>query len=189
MLLVYLHGFGYDMNENRDFTQKLANKFNAKLFTPNAPYSSGRERGGFSWYTLTPVVREHIYDEKFEKSLAYITDLIQNELDANNMDWKDVILCGRSQGAFMSMYLTLHGPVTPNRVISFCGSYPDEIVDRGISDRSTPIYWVEGAKDTRESQSRKDTYKRLIKEGCNIKYLVDENSDHHNLADSILDML
>jgi len=39
-LLVYLHGFGFDKNNNHEFVLKLAEKFNAELLTLNAPFES-----------------------------------------------------------------------------------------------------------------------------------------------------
>lgn len=74
-------------------------------------------------------------------------------------------------------------------VISLCGFYPDEITKRGIKEKNIPIYWLEARNDTVLTAEKKSSYKKLLASGCNLKYILDEKSDHDNLLPEIISQL
>ena len=188
-LLVYLHGFGFDKNNNKEFVEQLANKYNAEILSLNGPYDSQRKRGGFAWYEIQKEPKKHIFDERLDLSINFIISEVSKKLEELELEWNDVIMSGRSQGAFVSMYIALSGKARPNKVISLCGFYPDEILNRGIKNKNADIIWVEAAGDTVLTPEKKDTYKNLISKGCNITYVIDDKSDHDNLDTTIIDKL
>lgn len=110
-LLVFLHSFGFDKSNNHAFVTKLAEHYQAEVLVLDAPFPRERERGGYAWYRVLRHPKQHIWDEKLDYSLNYIKKEIEAHLSGRSM--QDVILCGRSQGAFVAMYMALSGLVKP----------------------------------------------------------------------------
>ncbi len=188
-LLVYLHGFGFDKRNNEELVIKLADKLNAHILSLDAPFDSQRDRGGFAWYEIQKSPKKHIFDNKIDISANYIITEVNKKLLQLGLCWKDVILAGRSQGAFMSMYIAFSDKAAPNKVISLCGFYPSEILEKGVKNKNIPIIWIEAKNDDVLTQDKKDTYKSLLVEGCNVKYVIDDLSDHDNLNETIVDLV
>ena len=122
-------------------------------------------------------------------SAAFVINETNKKLKELGLDWKDVILSGRSQGAFMAMYIALSGKASPGKVISLCGAYADEMLQKGLTNKDTEIIWIEAAKDTVITDEKRNSYKNLQAKGCDITYILDENSDHDNLDSSVINHL
>ena len=110
-LLVFLHGFGLKRDENSEFVATLANKIDADAISLESALPSGRARGGFAWFPLRDADanghRAAITDGFIQNSANFIRAAVDNLLLARGQNWDDVILCGRSQGGFMAMYIAL----------------------------------------------------------------------------------
>lgn len=190
-LLVFFHGFGFDKNNNKEFIDKLADNLDADVFSFNALYPSMRERGGYSWCNHEKIngKRVIIFDDDFNKSVEYILDTINKEVKKREISWDDLIFCGRSQGAFMANFIGLTTDCNPQMIISLCGLWADNLDITTKINKNVPLYWIEAKYDDVLSRERMDTYKILQDMGCNIKYIIDDNSDHDNLDEGILRLL
>ena len=115
-LLIFLHWFWLDKTENHENILELANSLWLHEYLAwNAPFPSGRKRGGLAWFDLENVTRKAILDDgKFDFSIKYIHEKIESELSKRKLTWEDVILCGRSQWASMAISLWLFSPVKSN---------------------------------------------------------------------------
>ena len=180
-LLVFLHGFGFDKNDNAPFIAALAKHLGADVLAIDGPLPSHRERGGYAWYRIEREPRKHILDEKIKHSAKYIKDHVEKKLKERRLSWDDVVLCGRSQGGFMSVYMALTGWAKPKMVISLCGLYPEEMRADGLMNKDVPIVWIEAQNDDVLPDEHKESYRWLQDEGCKIKHIIAKNSDHNNL--------
>ena len=152
-LIIFLHGFGFDKTDNENFIQKLWNKYDAELVSLDAPFPSGRERWWFARYHITEWTKEHILDEKYDKSLEYIQTKINEELQKRNLTWSDLILVGRSQWAFMAMQIWLTNREPCKLIISIFGKFRND--SKTTIKSKPPLIWVEAEKDIVLSPEKK----------------------------------
>ncbi|HKL44170.1 MAG TPA: hypothetical protein VJ892_02750 [Candidatus Absconditabacterales bacterium] len=179
-LLIFLHGFGFDKDNNKESIQQLADGLGVEYFSFNGLFNSQRERGGYSRFGLDRVTKKSIFDDKFYKSIDYINFTINKQLEKRNIERKDIILCGRSQGAFMAIYKGLTNDEKCHSIISLCGFAREGI---NINIKSMPeIIRLEAKNDTVLSQERKESYKKLQEDGIKIKYILDKESNHDEIS-------
>ncbi len=187
-----MHGFGYDITENSSFQNKLAESLNAELLSLNGPFPSGRDRGGFAWYEVTKRTPEkpktHILDNKFLISEKYIREQVEGKMKELDILWNNVIFCGRSQGAFLSIVMGLKSIPSCRCIISISGFFYKDIP--GFEIKSHPkLIWIKTKHDTVLQEEKKQSYKTLEKLGVKVDYFLDKNSDHDILEDSIIDRI
>ncbi|MCL1902013.1 MAG: hypothetical protein FWG18_00100 [Alphaproteobacteria bacterium] len=180
-LLVFLHGFGFDKNNNSDFISNLATELNADILALDAPFESGRAYGGFAWYPITPDTHEYILGDEFNHSVEFIKSEIDKYLREHDMTWNDVILTGRSQGAFMAMYLALTEIVQTRGIISLCGHDCNGLLEKNVKNKSVPILFC-SAEFEDANRLAYHTDKILGDAGANILSIILSNSDHDNLS-------
>ncbi|HRX64027.1 MAG TPA: hypothetical protein P5060_02890 [Candidatus Absconditabacterales bacterium] len=179
-LLIFLHGFGFDKDNNKESIQQLADGLGVEYFSFNALFDSQRERGGYSRFGMDKITKKSIYDNKIHKSIDYIDFTINKQLEKRNLKREDIILCGRSQGAFMSIYTGLTNNKKCHSIISLCGFAREGIE---INIKSKPeIIRLEAKNDTVLSQERKESYKKLQQDGIEVNYILDTKSDHDNIS-------
>jgi predicted esterase len=183
-LLVWLHGFGFDKNENSEFTAALAKEYDAKLLGLDAPLPSGRARGGYGWFPALRNSAGELYflTDGIDDSAKYIIDTINEK----KVDWNNVILAGRSQGGLMALYIALTGKAHPGEILVFSSGM---FIDVPIVNKNVKITWIEAANDTLLPEKDKKSYKDLQAKGIKVNYILNENSDHDNLNISILKQL
>ena len=187
-MLVWFHPKGYYHNFISDFVMPLGEKLEADVFAFNAPFAykspnDGRE--GFMWYDKDK--NGEIIVSEFEKSVEYAVEKIGEEMERRGISFNDVIFAGNSQGGFMATYLGLvYGA---DKMIVLCSYVPEEYEFKQDLHKNVPIYWVEAAKEEVLSDVQKETYKILQNMGCNLKYILSEESTHNGLDLSILDEL
>jgi len=179
-LLIYLHWFWFDKDNNKESIQQLSEWLWIDYFSFNALRDSQRERGGYSRFWLDNKTKKSIFDDKFYKSIDYIIFTINNKLAKKKLERKDIILCGRSQWAFMSIYTWLTYQERCHSIISLCW-FTKEWIDIKIQSKPN-IIRLEAKNDTVLSQKRKDSYKKLKNNLINIDYILDETSDHDNIS-------
>lgn len=186
-LLIFLHWFWFDKDNNKESIQQLTQWLWIEYFSFNALFDSQRERGWYSRFGIDKQTKKSIFDDKFYKSVEYINFTINKQLEKRNLERKDVILCGRSQGAFMSIYIWLTNKEKCHSIVSLCGFTRDGIK---INIESKPhIIRLEAKNDTVLSQERKDSYKDLQNKWINIKYILDEESDHDNISKQAIEKI
>jgi predicted esterase len=179
-LLIFLHWFWFNKDNNKESIQQLSQWLWIDSFSFNGLFDSQRERGWYSWFWIDKITKKSIFDDQFYKSIDYINFTINNELRKRNLERKDIILCWRSQWAFMSIYLWLTHSKKCHSVISLCW-FTREWIDINIINKPN-IIWLEAKNDTVLSFERKDSYKKLQNEWIKIDYILDEESDHDSIS-------
>ncbi len=183
-LLVFFHPRGENKDFLKVFTANLAEKFDAEVFSFNAPFEY---EGGYQWLDATDGVVSSIGKDQFEQSVMYSVDLINAEVNKRKMQFSDVIFAGNSQGGFMAVYMALR---LGGKAVALCSAIPYELKEKFVLNyKNAPIDWVEGAKDNLLTQVRKDSYKILVDMGCNLRYILNEKSTHTGLDFSIIEQL
>ncbi len=179
--LVFLHGSGSDCNAYNDLLKTTANHFNADLFTFNALFPHPEKSMKYKWFNKVEhnARRDAIVGE-YMHSLQYIKEMLSNI----DVDSKNIILVGHSQGGGMAVHVGLEIPLSC--VISINGDLPYNISYKHKSD--TPIYWFESAKDTYISQERKTSF-HLIQNNKNFYYTKLPNSTHNDFAEDFMNIL
>lgn len=156
LTLVWLHGLGAD---NRDFLP-LADEILhqdgpvCRLVMPNAPVRELTLHPGYplrGWYDL----RSHTIDENedvlgIRESAARVSALI-DELEANGIPRRRIVLGGFSQGAAISLYAGLRLSAPIGGIAALSGYLP--LAQRLYSEataagRATPVFMAHGVFDS-----------------------------------------
>ena len=186
-LLIYLHGFGFDQSENKEQIDLLCSLLNVDKLFLNASFKSGRARGGYAWFPITPVERKKILKENFVFSLKYIKEKIEENLVTRGQTWKNIILCGRSQGGMMALYVGLEKNVSCKKIITFCSTFPKT---KYFKCRSKPsIIWMEEGKESPFRKVEKNSYKDLKEMSLNVSYFKDEKSTHDEISQEAIEKI
>jgi predicted esterase len=179
-LLIFLHGLWFDKDNNKESIQTLAEWLWVEYFSFNALFNSQRDRWWYSRFEIDKETKKSIFNQKFYQSVEYIHFTIQRQLEKRNLKREDIIVCWRSQWAFIATYIWLTNDKYCHSIISLCW-FTREWVDINIKSKP-PIIRLEAKKDTVLSTERKDSYKKLQKDWIDIKYILDEDSDHDNIS-------
>ena len=178
--IVFLHGKGANRNAHRAFLNELALKHRADLHCFEAP---NPYKGGYSWFEKKLIAGHQIVDaDSFWKAV----DSINTKISDLGLERSQLILCGHSQGGAMACAAALKEPV--KTVISLCGDWPENI-DCPKSVCPVKVIWVEGGKDQYLSEARKQSYRRLIAAGADLKYIKDADTEHNVLSKGLLEKL
>lgn len=180
-LLIFPHGLWFDKDNNQESIQKLSQWLWIEYFSFNGLFDSQRDRGWYSRFEIDKETKKSIFNQKFYQSVEYINFTIQRQLEKRNLKREDIILCGRSQWAFMATYIWLTNDKCCHSIISLCW-FTREWVDIDIKSRP-PIIRLEAKNDTVLSQERKDSYKKLQEDWIKITYILDKNSDHDSISE------
>lgn len=181
-LFVYLHGMGFDKTENAEFTSKLASELNAAVLAFNAPFASGRSRGGYSWFYSNPETHEPIVDKHFYNSLDFVKSYIENTLKEKELAWDNVILSGRSQGPFFAQYMALSGMVKPSGIIALCTYDTNGFIANSMINTQIPIVWCHAKNETTVPLKHTNEYIKLQELGANLTRVILQDSNHDNLS-------
>ena len=160
---------------------EIAKYFNADLICFNAPFEYPQKESSYQWFNkFEHNERRDAVVKEYLQSLQYIKDQINN-LHTNP---KDIILLGHSQGGGMAVHIGLEMELSG--VISISGDLPYNLQYKKITN--TPIYWLEGEKDTYLDENRKKSY-RLISNNNNFHFLTLKNSTHNEFKDDVLKLI
>jgi hypothetical protein len=181
-LLIFLHWFWFDKDNNEESIKQLSKWLWIDSFSFNWLFDSQRERWGYSRFWMDKITKKSIINDRFYESIEYINFTINNELKKRNLERKDIILCWRSQWAFMNIYIWLTNIEKCHSIISLCGFTREWI---NIDIKSKPkIVWLEANNDATLSQERKDSYKKLEQDWIEVNYILDKESDHDNISEN-----
>lgn len=177
--LVFLHGSGANQFTYNDLMSAVAQKVNATLISFNAPFPHLTKENRFVWFNKVEQNgrRDAVLEEYFY-SLEYIKD----KLKELSCDLNDIILIGHSQGGGIAVHVGLE--LNLNSVISICGDLPYNI--NYDCQSMTPIYWLEGGKDSYINQQRKESYKMLENMKVDWHYKILPTSTHNEFAEDLL---
>lgn len=176
--LVFLHGSGADKNAYSDLMNEIAEYCDADLVTFNAPFKHPDKPDKYKWFNkFEKNGRRDAIVEEYMYSLEHIKEQLKN-LDK---DTKEIILIGHSQGGGMAVHIGLEMELAS--VISINGDLPYNISYNKIT--KTPVYWLEGGKDTYIDNDRKKSY-QLIANNNNFHFLTLKNSTHSDFKNDFL---
>lgn len=177
--LVFLHGSGSDKNAYSDLMHEIAKRCKADLISFNAPFKHPDKPNKYKWFNKfendgrrDAIVEEYVY------SLEYIKEQL------NNLNTKDIILIGHSQGGGMAVHVGLE--MNLSSVISINGDLPYNISYK--KKTNTQIYWLESEKDTYIDDKRKKSY-QLISNNDNLHLLTLKNSTHNEFEYDLLKVI
>ena len=157
-LIFVFHGYGSD----KDNLQIVGEKFAEELPTAEIHLANGlepcAESCGFKWFSMDSDNLED-WESAFSKNVPQIMKYIDSAKDAKNLDYRDIILAGFSQGAMLSLSLGIYHNV--KAVIAFSGMIlaPDKFLKKaetkvllahGSSDSVIPVSAVDFTKSALE---------------------------------------
>ena len=178
-LLVYFHGFGGDMAENLDFQHVLASHLDANLLEIQAGLPSKRPRGGFAWYPISKDRRHYLKDNSLAFQMGQSLGIIGNEISLKGLEYSDVILSGRSQGALVALRIGEHIPESKAVIMlapfyktaGFGGNYVPKV----------PVIWCEAEKDEVLPEKQKNSHKELSARGADVRTMMMKGATHDYL--------
>ena len=188
-LLIFLHGLWFDKDNNKESIQQLAKWLWIEYFSFNWLFDSQRDRWWYSRFEIDKETKKSIFNQKFYQSVEYINFTIHKQLEKRDLKRENIILCGRSQWAFMAIYIWLTNDKKCNSIISLCGGTKErEWIDIDIKSKP-PIIRLEAKNDTILSPERKESYKKLQENWITITYILDGKSDHDSISEDAINKI
>lgn len=181
VLMVLLHGYGADGHNLIDLGQVWGRKFPyLECIAPNAPFPC--EQGmGYQWASLRNYSAEKMAAD-IQPVFPAIQKYLEYELEKRQLTYKNLILMGFSQGAYlalhMSVFLANQGHVCAG-VMGYAGwmTLPPPSVQSPI--HFPPILLVHGAADTVVPLQGSMTAKHILEPyGGAISLYICQNLGH-----------
>lgn len=146
-LLLLLHGVGSNERDLFGLASYLDDRFFVVSARAPRPHNNG-----FGWYPVTFTAEGAIADEtKAAQSRDILATFIDEVVAAYDVDPNQVYLTGFSQGAIMSLYLSLHAPEKVAGVVAMSGRLLSVTLAERASDAALtglPIFAVHGIYDS-----------------------------------------
>ena len=181
-LVVFLHGYGADGKDLIDLAKPFGMALpNASFISPDAPHPCAMSPQGRQWFPIEEIPKGAI------KASLGLLGLIDNEAKKLNLNFKDVILIGFSQGAMMSMQCLLINHEQLGAIIGYSGALKEENIDAANDQilngkhkySDTPILLVHGKQDeVVPFQSLEKSKYLLNKIGFNVQTLSRQDLAH-----------
>ncbi len=143
-IIVLLHGYGSNGRDLISLAPYLADAAPDALFiSPDAPFPC--EIGmGFQWFSLAEYTPEKLF-EGTTTAAPLLNDYLDSVLKTYNLEDRDLILLGFSQGTMMSLYT---GPRRKNKVAGILGYSGALIGEEDIADyHKPPLHLIHGDAD------------------------------------------
>lgn len=178
-LVIFLHGVGADGHDLIDLADEFLDAIGDAVFlSPHAPFKYDAYPMGYQWFSLTDYTEDKLY-EGIEIALPILKEYIDENLEKYQLEYKDLILIGFSQGTIMALQMAPRLPESCFAVIGFSGalvkgkmlsanikSKPPIFLSHGSDDQVLPIYKYHLA------------YKSLKDMGLNVEGHVIEDLGH-----------
>lgn len=144
-LFFIFHGWGADGQNLLDIAEALSHDFPlAEFYLPNAPFLCESNTSGYQWFSLSDQSSKALLD-KAENIAPSVEHYIREKTQSTNVDYKNVVLLGFSQGAMLAKHLALTRPNLCGAVVAFSGKLID--VPENIIQEVPPIILVHGDED------------------------------------------
>jgi len=178
-VIVLCHGYGGD---GKDISILAINwqRFlpDAIFFSPDAPEVCSINPGGFQWFDLT-IEKESVVLEKSLIAEEKLSKFLDQILDKNQLEPKNLALIGFSQGCMISTQVALKKKPSINSLIGYSGKI---INQKHLSDKivSKPkIFFMHGENDTIVSPVHLLESKEYFNnQGIKIKTKIFKNCEH-----------
>lgn len=185
-LCIMLHGYGSNKQDLEGLIPELKVKSDVKFVALNAPEVCEEGNGGKQWYSLrhfdredlTPQEKLKLVESEIYKGLNYVKDSINKELKKENLEWKDLIILGFSQGGGMALQMSLISEKNnaPNKCIALS---PINIFDKMYENQNTNVLICSGIEDPLISSSDIcETVNILVKNKVQTKLNLIKNMAH-----------
>ena len=146
-LVILCHGFGSNGDDLIGLVPHLKRALpNAVYVSPNAPDVCFGAPNGYQWFPLSTLSKEERLVGTL-KTAPTLDHFIDQELEKYNLDNKDLILVGFSQGTMMSLHVGLRRKAGIGGIIGFSGAmtlpenWKDDITSK------PPVLLVHGDMD------------------------------------------
>ena len=124
-LLLLLHGIG----SNEEDLFGLAPYLDERFLVVSARAPVALAYGGYGWFQIDFTPRGMVADvEQAKKSLAMLPGFVDELVETYGADGRRVYLMGFSQGAMMSLALTLTSPEKVAGVVAMSGRLPEQVL-------------------------------------------------------------
>ena len=186
-LIVFLHGY---LDSSDAIDQKLHMLSDSlpsvAVHIPQAPFACEVEPHMRQWYSMyrfdpgyerknAPSMKEFVgyYNRMslgLEEACGYLQPYLEQTLSEYGLDYKDLFLCGFSQGAMTAIYTALMCPEEIGGLISFSGIMAghEHLLKHARSHPRTML--LHGTEDTcLRLQSMEFTARQLEKLGCQVE--------------------
>lgn len=125
-LLLLLHGIGSNEEDLFGLAPYLDERF--LIVSARAPVTLAY--GGYGWFQIDFTPRGMVADvEQAKQSLAMLPRFVDELVETYGADGRRVYLMGFSQGAMMSLALTLTSPQKVAGVVAMSGRLPMQVID------------------------------------------------------------
>jgi len=125
-LLLLLHGVG----SNEEDLFGLAPYLDERFLVVSARAPVTLDYGGYGWFRIDFTPRGMVADvEQAKKSLAMLPGFVDELVETYGADGRRVYLMGFSQGAMMSIALTLTRPEKVAGVVAMSGRLPRQVLE------------------------------------------------------------
>lgn len=185
--MIFLHGKGDEPHHPKhDIINEIAKARGAELIHINA---TRPHRSGNKWFNSSSKFEETDKEtiEQFNHSVEQILAEVDKLAEARDISYDDIIFCGRSQGAFMSLHIGL--TYGAKEIISIFGYFPTNLQYNIDIKKDIPILWLEAENEEVINAERRASYKILQSLGCNLTYKIAPKSSHDYIDPTILDLI
>jgi phospholipase/carboxylesterase len=125
-LLLLLHGVG----SNEDDLFALAPDLDGRFMVVSARAPFALDYGGYGWFRIELTPRGMVADvEQAKQSLRLLPGFVDELVETYGADVRRVYLMGFSQGAMMSLALTLTRPEKVAGVVAMSGRLPRQVLE------------------------------------------------------------
>ncbi|MDG1728107.1 MAG: alpha/beta fold hydrolase [Emcibacteraceae bacterium] len=146
-LVILCHGYGSNGDDLIGLVPHLKRAMpNAVYVSPNAPEICYGAPNGYQWFPLTTLSREERLTGTL-KAAPTLDHFIDQELEKYDLEEKDLVLVGFSQGTMMSLHVGLRRKSNIGGIVGFSGAMtlPDNWEDEITS--KPPVVLIHGDMD------------------------------------------
>ena len=144
-LIVFIHGYGAsgtDLMNLAPYFQKHLN--NVHFITPNAPFKNEMMDNSYYWFPLETFDEQYLLDG-VNSTIPVIDKFIQFLIKKYKIDYKQIILCGFSQGTLLAIHYALAIKHNLKAIIGFSGGALPSLLNN--INNSTPTCLIHGMDD------------------------------------------
>ena len=163
-LFIFMHGQGSTPENVLEKNKALLTRQNFYVVLPRAPTRQG---DGFSWYQLADPYR---FAADLERDEGLIRQMIEQLLEAHNIDPSQIVLSGFSQGGRAAFYVGFRNPALFSEIAPIAGGYNPELLDSHLDKLGRlKINIFHGTMDEiNPFEQMKNAYIKLKQAGANV---------------------
>ena len=163
-LIVFVHGYGADGNDLISLSSQFSQVApEAAFFSPNAPFSCEGSPFGYQWYDVWMQDGEKRLSA-IRSTAAIFDDFISEQLKRRNLEAKDLLLIGFSQGTMISLHAAPRRLQPIAGIIGYSGRMeaPELLKDEICS--KPPVILIHGDSDELLAVSEMETAAEALRE-------------------------